>query len=291
MKTFRQAAQREALSITADLTLQSHSDADNVTRQVDILGPWVDGIQVTDNPWSGVQMSALAAASLVQRQGIDPIAVLTCRDRNRLALYSDLLGLRAMGVTSVLLLRGPVITNDHPIKANMVFDTSSRELVAMAAGIGDVDPPVPDKEFYIGIGAKALRPADGWTAKSLEERASAGARFLQTQLCFNLDILRQYMQCLIEKRLTWKYSVIVSLTPLPSADTARWLKKNLSGTRISNATISRLEKSVHPEREGIEICAELMREVAQIPGISGVNLMTSGNSESIRDAIMASGLR
>jgi methylenetetrahydrofolate reductase (NADPH) len=110
-------------------------------------------------------------------------------------------------------------------------------------------------------------------------------------LCFNLDILRQYIQCLIEKRLTWKYSVIVSLTPLPSAATARWLKKNLSGTRISNATIGRLEKSVNPEREGIEICAELMREIAKIPGVSGVNLMTMGNSESIRDAVMASGLR
>lgn len=291
MKTFRQAAQCEAFTITADLTLQSHSDADDVTRQVDLLGPWVDGIQVTDNPLGGVQMSAVAAASLVLRQSVDPIAVLTCRDRNRIALYSDLLGLRALGVTSVLLLRGPVISNDHPVKANMVFDASSRELVAMAAGIGDLDPPVPDKEFFIGIGAKALRPADGWAAKSLEDRAIAGARFLQTQLCFNLDILRQYMRCLIAKHLTWKYSVIVSLTPLPSAVTARWLKKNLSGSRISNATIGRLEEAVDPECEGIEICAESMREIAQIPGVSGVNLMTMGNPESIRDAIMASGLR
>ena len=94
MKTFRQAMQGKAFTVTADLTLQSHSDADDVARQVDLLGPWVDAIQVTDNPWSGVQMSALAAASLVLRQGVDPIAVLTCRDRNRIALYSDLLGLR-----------------------------------------------------------------------------------------------------------------------------------------------------------------------------------------------------
>ncbi len=291
VKTFRQAVQGKAFTVTADLTLQSHSDADDVARQVDLLGPWVDAIQVTDNSWSEVQMSAVAAAALVLRQGVDPIAVLTCRDRNRIALCSDLLGLRALGVTSVLLLRGLEIPKDHPDETNMVFDVSSRELVAMAAGLGDLDPPVPDKEFFIGIGARVLRPANGWAAKSLKERSSAGARFLQTQLCFNLDILRQYMQCLVAKHLTWNFSVIVSLAPLLSADKAQWLKKNLSGSRISSAVIGRLEKAVNPEREGIEICAELMREIAKIPGVTGVNLMTMGNPESIRDAIVASGLR
>jgi methylenetetrahydrofolate reductase (NADPH) len=291
MKTFRQAVQGGTFTITADLTLQSLSDADDVARQVDLLGPWVDGIQVTDNPWNAVQVSAVAAASLVLRQGVDPIAVLTCRDRNRIALYNDLLGLQALGVTSVLLLRGSEIPKDHPVKAKMVFDTSVAELVAIAVGLGDLDPPVPDKEFYIGVGAKALRAQDGWGARLLKEKSSAGARFLQTQLCFNLDILRQYMQCLITKRLTWNYSVIVSLAPLLSADTARWLKKNLSGSRISNAVISRLEEAVDPKREGIEICAELMREIAQIPGVAGINLMTMGSPEGIKEAIMASGLR
>jgi len=291
MKTFRQAVQGGAFTITADLTLQSLSDADDVAHQVDLLGPWVDGIQVTDNPWNAVQVSAVAAASLVLRQGVDPIAVLTCRDRNRIALYNDLLGLQALGVTSVLLLRGSEIPKDHPVKAKMVFDTSVAELVAIAVGLGDLDPPVPGKEFYIGVGAKALRAQDGWAARLLKEKSSAGARFLQTQLCFNLDILRQYMQCLITKRLTWNYSVIVSLAPLLSADTARWLKKNLSGSRISNAVISRLEEAVDPKREGIKICAELMREIAQIPGVAGINLMTMGSPEGIKEAIMASGLR
>ena len=99
------------------------------------------------------------------------------------------------------------------------------------------------------------------------------------------------MQCLVAKQLTWNYSVKVSLAPLLSADNAQWLKKNLGGSRISSAVIGRLGKAVDPEREGIEICAELMREIAKIPGVTGVNLMTMGNPESIRDAIMASGLR
>ena len=291
MKTFRQAVQGQAATVTAELTLQNHSDADDVARQVDLLAPWVDAIQVTDNAWSDMHISATVAAALVLRHDVDPVAVLTCRDRNRIALCGDMLGLRALGVTSVLLLRGLEIPENHPDETNMVFDISSRELVAMAAGLGNLDPPVPDKDFFIGIGARVLRPASGWAAKSLEERSSAGARFLQTQLCLNLDILREYMQCLIAKQLTWKYSVIVSLAPLPSADKARWLKNNLSGSRIPSAVIHRLEKAKDPEREGIEICAELMTEIVQIPGVTGINLMTMGNPESIRDAIKTSGLR
>ena len=147
------------------------------------------------------------------------------------------------------------------------------------------------KEFFIGIGAKAFRPAPEWLAESLTARANAGARFVQTQLCFNMDVLRRYMQRLVETRLTWKYSVIVSLTPLPSVATARWLKKNLTDSRIPRSVIARLEQAANPEREGVAICAELMQEVAEIPGVSGVNLMTTGDPELLRDAIKATGLR
>lgn len=291
MKTFQEAAQGERLAITADLTLQSSSGADDVARQAQLLGPWVDGLQVTDNPWAWVQMSALAAATLVQREGLDPIAILTCRDRNRIALHSDLLGLRALGVQNVLLMRGHKIPANHSVSAKAVFDVSGRELVAMAAELGQAEEVSPKQEFFIGVGARAFRPSVGWEAESLEQRSRAGAQFLQTQLCFNLDILRQYMKCLVETRMTWKYSVMVSLTPLPSATTATWLKKNLSDSRIPKAVITRLEQASDPEREGIEICAELMQEISEIPGVSGVNLMTTGNPELLCEAVKASGLR
>ncbi len=291
MRTFREAIQSEAFTITADLTLQGNSTAKDVARQLELLGPWVDGVQVTDNPWAWVQMSAVAAASLVLQHGVDPIPVLTCRDRNRIALQSDLLGLQALGVTSVLLTHGHKIPKEHPVNARMIFDVSGRELVALAAGLSASEQPEPNREFFIGISARAFRPAHGWQALSLQKRSIAGARFLQTQLCFNLGILRQYMKSLVDTRMTWKYSVMVTLTPLPSAVTAKWLKKNLSGSRIPDEVIKRLEDAADPQREGIEICAESMREIAEIPGVSGVNLMTTGDPEIIREAIAASGLR
>ncbi len=291
MKTFREAVQGPQFSISAELTLERSSTADGIRRQADVLGRYVDGIQVTDNPYAWVQMSALSAAAILIEHGVDPIPVLTCRDRNRIALQSDLLGLQALGVTSLMLMRGHRVPGKHAVPASTVFDLTGRELIALAASLGEEVSVGPDRGFFIGTGAKAFRPGKRWRAESLAARAAAGARFIQTQLCFNMDILRQYMQRFVEARLTWSYSVMVSLTPLPSAETARWVKENMSDSRIPEALIERLEDAKDPEQEGIRICAELMREIAEIPGVSGVNLMTTGDPRAIPAAIEASGLR
>lgn len=291
MRTFREAVQAERFMITAELTLTRSSTADDVRRQADVLGRYVDAIQVTDNPYAWVQMSALAAAGVLRTHGIDPVPILTCRDRNRIALESDLLGLRALGVTSLILTRGHRIPKKHPVKARAVFDMTGRELVGLAASFGDEDAATPGPEFFVGTGARAFRPSADWQAESLAARAAAGARFLQTQLCFNLNILKQYLRALVAARLTWRYSVIVSLAVLPSAATAQWVKKNLSDSRIPKSLIRRLEQAADPEQEGIAICAEKMRQIAEIPGVSGINLMTTGDASAITAAIEASGLR
>jgi len=292
VRTFREAVQGDRFTISAELTLKRQSTADDVRRQVDLLAPFVDAIQVTDNPYAWVQMSALSAATLVQGQGVDPVPILTCRDRNRIALLSDLLGLRALGVGSIILTRGHRIPKKHSVAANPVFDVTGQELIALAASLNDdEEAAVRGHEFFIGTGARAFRPNRDWQAESLVARAAAGARFLQTQICFNQDILQQYMQAMVEARLTWRYSVIVSLAVLPSAVTAKWVKKNLSDSRIPKAMVQRLEEATDPEQEGIRICAEAIQQIAGIPGVSGVNLMTTGDPQAIVEAIRASGLR
>jgi methylenetetrahydrofolate reductase (NADPH) len=291
MKSFREAVQSKDFSISAELSPRREFTASDVHCQVDALGDVVDGIQVTDNPWSWVQMSAVSAASIVLQKGVDPIPLLTCRDRNRIALKSDLIGLRAMGVSSVVLTRGQAVQADHQIKAKSVFDTTDRELIAIANAMND-DPLLgPEGDFFIGTGARIFRAGNKWQAESLKARADAGARFLQTQLCFNTDIIRTYIDALVRLKLTWKYAVIISLSVLPSAKTAIWLKKNMRDTKIPIRLIERLQEAPDPELEGIRICSELMREISEIPGVSGVNLMTMGNPDSIPAAIRRSGLR
>lgn len=291
MRTFREAVQGERFTLTAELTLTRDSSADDVRRQADVLGRYVDAIEVTDNPYAWVQMSALSAAAVLRTHGLDPLPVLTCRDRNRIALESDLLGLRALGVGSVILTRGDRVPKKHAVPARGVFEVTGRELIALAASLGDEDSARPGSGFFIGTVAKVFRPNEEWPAESLAARAAAGARFLQTQLCFNVNVLRQYMQALVGAKLTWRYSVIVSLAVLPSAVTAQWVRKNLGGSRIPKSVIRRLEQARDPEQEGIRICAEKMQEIAEIPGVSGINLMTTGDASAITAAIEAAGLR
>ena len=291
MRKFRETVQSDAFSISAELTLKRDSTTSEINQQIDVLGDIVDGIQITDSPWAWVQMSPVSASALLLKRGVDPIPVLTCRDRNRIALQSELIGMRAMGVTSVLLTRGHRVPKEHHIPATTVFDTTGRELIAMANALNEEPSTMPGEQFFIGTGARAYRPRKDWRAESLHARANAGARFVQTQLCFNTEIVRAYIKALVQSKLTWKYSVIISLTTLPSVKTALWLKNNMPDSRIPEYVIKRLERAANAEQEGIDICAELMQEIAQIPGVSGVNLMTMGNAESIPAAIRASGLR
>ena len=199
-----------------------------------------------------------------------------------------MLGLRALGVSSLILTRGHKVPKKHAVQAGNVFDMTGSDLIALAASFEDEEPPA--RGFFIGTGARVIRPNRDWKAESLSARAAAGARFLQTQLCFNLDILRQYMQAMVEAKLTWRYSVIVSLAVLPSALTAQWVKKNMADTRIPKPIIQRLEQAADPKQAGIRICAELMQEISEIPGVSGINLMTTGDAAAIPAAIEASGL-
>ena len=291
MRKFREAVQSDNFAISAELTLKRETTSSDINQQIDVLGEIVDGIQITDSPWSWVQMSPIAASALLLKRGVDPIPILTCRDRNRIALQSDLIGMRAIGVTSLLLTRGRRVPKEHHIPATTVFDTTGRELIGMANALNEEPSTAPNEQFFIGAGAKLFLPQKNWRAESLQARAKAGARFLQTQLCFKPDVIRAYIEALVKTKLTWRYSVMISLTTLPSVKTALWLKNNMPDSRIPDHVIKRLEDAVDEEQEGIKICAELMQDISDIPGVSGVNLMTMGNPESIPAAINQSGLR
>jgi len=178
LRKFREAVQGDTFSISAELTLKRETTSSDINQQIDVLGHIVDGIQITDSPWSWVQMSPVAASALLLKRGVDPIPVLTCRDRNRIALQSDLIGLRAMGVTSLLLTRGHRVPEEHHIPAATVFDTTGRELIAMANALNEEESTLAGEQFFIGTGARAYRPRKDWRAESLNARASAGARFL-----------------------------------------------------------------------------------------------------------------
>ncbi len=291
LKTFHAAIRAQAFTLTGQLKLADGTTPTELLEQAELLRTFVDAVQVTDSPNGMVHMSPLAAASLLLQAGIDPVVQLSCRDRNRIALQSELLGAAAIGVSSLLLQRGDKLPRDYQPKTKQVFDIDAKQLVGTARAIQQDPRLVNAAKLFIGTIALAFDPVSEWKPAALLRRSDAGARFIQTQLCFDPEVLRRYVRQLSEAKLTHRVHVIVSLATLPSADTARWLRQHVRGSVIPKAVVRRMEQARDPEQEGVNICAELLQQVAEIPGVDGANLLTPGELETVPAAIQASGLR
>jgi methylenetetrahydrofolate reductase (NADPH) len=291
MKTFRDAIRTKEFALTADLSLVPDSNATSIIEQARILGPHVDAIQVTENQYGTIHLSPLAAASILINEGIDPVMQLSCCNRNRAALIADLLGARSVGVTSVQIVQGKKMPDSYQPQPKQVMDVGVDELIATARVVKEDQDLTGAADFLIGAVARAHIPKPNWAAPRLIGKVDAGAQFIQTQMCFDLNALRRFVAHLVSLKLIQRCYVIADIAVLPSAESARWLRDNLSHVLIPNQVIRRLERARDPEQEGIDICSEFLRKIAGIPGVSGANLTTTGEPETIVAAIRASGLQ
>ncbi len=256
----------------------------------------VDAINVTDGASARVHLSSLAAAALLRADGIEPVLQFTCRDRNRIALQADLLGASALGIHNLLILRGDdPAAGDQP-NAKPVFDLESVDLARIAAGMRDegvlpggrkIDSP---PRFFIGAADTPIDPPPDWRPDSLRRKLDAGARFVQTQLCFDIGLIGRYVGRLADFGLAERLFILIGLGPLASARSARWMRDRLWGVTIPDALIDRMEGAADPEAEGIAICAELIQRLAEIPGVAGAHLMAPVNPSAIAPAIENAGL-
>lgn len=287
--SFRESLRSKNFVVTAHVNLAQAPDAEALHRQGEILRPTVDAVQLTDT--TQLHMSGIAAAAILTRQGIDPIVHMNCRDRNRIALQKDFLGATVLGVTSVLVMRGKKIPDSRKLGVRNVFDTPALEFMAYIESLKNATNASLAPDFLVGASAEIFDPEDDWTPKNLTRKCDAGANFIQMQLCFDMAVVRNYMDHMIASKLTHRLAFIMALSPLPSADVARWMRDNVKGALVPEPIIERLERASDPESEGVDICAELLQELATIPGVSGANLLTMGELETIPAAIIASGVR
>jgi len=284
LHTFRHALRTQDFALTAELALDARADRRSIIAQARTLVEAVDAVQITDNPGAQQHLSSLAVAAILLNEGIDPVLHMNCRDRNRVALRSDLLGAVALGVSSLLPIRGKRFPADARPRVKQVYDWGARKLIAAASAMEDAD-------FLIGSTATVFKPNREWKPEKITAKADAGVKFIQTQLCFDIDLLRHYMSRLVAEKLVQRVSVIVGLAPVPSADMAQWLGKNLRGAVMPAKIVKRLRQAADPKREGIHICAELLRDVADMPGVSGANLICLGGPDAIAEAVKLSGVR
>jgi methylenetetrahydrofolate reductase (NADPH) len=282
--------------VTAEVTPPLSSEPAALLEKAISLKGLMDAVNVTDGASARTHMSALAAAAILIREGIEPILQFTCRDRNRIALQSDLLGAVALGVRNILVLTGddPKI-GDQP-ETKPVFDLTSRDLIAVAAMMRDkhvlpsgrdIAGPVP---LFIGAADAPIDPPAAWQPTGLAAKRAAGAQFVQTQFCMDLDILRRYVARLTEAGLIPGLGLLVGIAPLASARSARWMRERLFGTIIPDAIVARLEGASDPREEGKRICVELLGELQKIEGVAGAHIMAPLNDAAIPEVIVEAGL-
>ncbi|HEY5655651.1 MAG TPA: methylenetetrahydrofolate reductase [Woeseiaceae bacterium] len=281
-------------AITAELTPPRGADFRSLQEAIAILGNTVTAVNVTDGAGARVRMSSLAAAIYVREHGLEPIMQMTCRDRNRLALQAEALGAAAHGIHNVLALTGDRPADSTSLKS--VFDLDSKSLVSMLAHLSKTGTTLSGSElssspaFFIGVADSPVEPGPDWRPVALAAKQAAGARFVQTQYCYDPGLLSRYLERLAEFGLLDKLYFLVGLGPLPSAQAARRMREKLPGTVIPEGLIRRLEAARDQRLEGTVICAELIQQVREINGVAGVHLMAPGMYREMTDAIRSAGL-
>ncbi len=287
---FKHALRTKDFVVTAELPLTPESNAQTVLEDVQLLNDSVDGFVFTDNQYGQPHMNPLAAAAIVRQHGFPPIMQLSCRNRNRIALLGDLFGARALGVDSVMLVRAGKLPEGYWPRAKAVNDVNTRELIETTKRINDDEKLGSAKNFLIGTSATIHEPTGDWHPEELLAKLDAGAQFMFTQLCFDAGMIRRYVEFLVGKKLLQRFSLIVSTAILPSADLAIWLRENHRQSVIPASVINRLRHASDPAQESVHICTELLREVAAIPGIAGVNFYAGGDLAVIPDIVRDAGI-
>src|SRR5690606_1507833 len=276
---FRRTLESGHFAVTAEITPPRGASLEPLTTCARDLATVACAINLTDGAGARVRLSSLAAAIHVKQLGIEPILQMTCRDRNRLAIQADLLGAAAFGIENVLALSGDSVEAGDDPEAKPVFDLDARGLLAAmqtmsADGVtlsgSALSSPV---RFFAAAAAIPFWPGSGWTADGLAAKKQVGARFVQTQFCFDLDLLESYTRHLRSEGVLDGLYLLVGLGPLRSAESARWMRDRLPGTVLPDGIIRRMQAARDPRQEGVIVCAELLRAALETPRLTGGNLM------------------
>jgi methylenetetrahydrofolate reductase (NADPH) len=280
-------------AVTAEITPPLSAAAKDLTEKALPLKGVVDAVNVTDGASARSHMSNVVAAALLVQSGMEPILQFTCRDRNRIALQSDLLGASAMGVHNILVLGGDDPKQGDQPDAKPVFDLNTSQVIAMAhqmcvdgtilSGREISSPP----SVFIGAADTPIDPADDWKPDRLMEKVDAGARFAQTQFCFDMEILKRYVARLRDNGVTERLKYLVGIGPIASAKSAVWMRENLWGVIMPDDVVARLDGAEDQKAEGRKICAEQIQEILEIDGVAGVHIMAIRQEDAIPDILKA----
>ena len=292
----QQVLQAGHFALTADTSPPDAAAAEVVINRVACLKGIADAVNVTDGASARVHMSALAAAAIMVKEGIEPVLQMTTRDRNRLALQGDVIGASALGIHNFLCLTGDKMSAGDQPEAAEVFELDSGELMRQMRDMRDIGRYPSGREInpapalFLGAAEVPTAPGVDWSAARINAKISNGAQFFQTQYCFDLNIAQRYCHRLVEEGITERAYFLFGIGPLASAKSARWMDANLFGVDIPEAIIKRLDGANDQRAEGRAICAELLQGFSEIEGCAGAHLMAPHQEAACAQVIDESGL-
>ena len=285
-------------AVTAELNPPDSSDPQAVYDRALVLASVCDAINATDASAANAHMSSLAACALLTRAGYEPVMQMSCRDRNRIALQGDLLGAAALGVHNILCMTGDGVEAGDQPESKPVFDLESITLLRTACILRDEGrflsgrPLEHSPKLFLGAVENPFAPPYDFRPLRLAKKIEAGAQFIQTQFCFDIPRLEEFMARTRDLGLHERAFILVGVGPLRSAAAAEWMRSHVPGVVIDDAIIQRLRRvpAGRQREEGKRLCIELLQQLRDIPGVSGVHLMAYRQEELVAEIIEQAGL-
>ena len=290
-------------ALTGELGPPKSVDIEVIDKKCGYLKGNVDAVNITDNQTAIVRMSSIAAAALALQRGLEPVMQMTCRDRNRIAIQSDILGAYALGIKNILCLTGDhQVFGNHPTSKN-VFDIDSIQLVYMLKTMRDEGKfacgdeiknskkaPVTEPKMFIGAAANPFADPFEFRHIRLAKKINAGADFIQTQCIYDMERFCEWMKRVRDMGLDKKAYILAGVTPLKSVGMAKYMKNSVAGVIVPDEYIKRLEAAPDAKEEGIKICIEQIQQFKQMEGIAGVHLMAIEWERMVPEIVERAGL-
>jgi len=288
---------------TAELGPPKSADAELIKKKAELLKGKVDAVNITDNQTAIVRMSSIGAARLTLENGLEPVMQMVCRDRNRIAIQSDVLGASALGIKNMLCLTGDHQKfGNHPTAKN-VFDIDSIQLLDMMKKMRDdkvfqcgeeirnsKKAPVVEPRMFLGAAENPFAHPFEFRAVRLAKKVNAGADFIQTQCIFDVPRFREWMKEVVDLGLHEKVHILAGVMPVKSAGQVRYMKNNVAGMLIPDSLVERMKGAGDPKEEGVNFVVELINEVREIEGIRGVHIMAVEWEEMVPTIVERAGL-
>jgi len=288
---------------TAELGPPKSADIQLIKHKAGILRGFADAVNITDNQTAIVRVSSIAAGKIALDEGLEPIIQMTCRDRNRLAMQSDILGAYVLGLRNLLCLSGDHQSfGNHP-QAKNVYDLDSIQLVQMAKRMRDEKvfqcgeeirntkkSDLLEPRMFLGVAANPFADPFEFRVVRLAKKIKAGADFVQTQCIFDLPKFKRWMEMVVDQGLHEKVFILAGIMPIKSPKVLQYMKNNVAGMSIPDELIRRMEGAKDAKAEGVKICVELIQAVREIPGIRGVHIMAVEWEEIVPTIVREAGL-